>query len=280
MTFSDKEGLQSHVLLVKPRGYYRVGSIVKSLQSVGIVLINAIMVKLSQHQARQLYELHSKEQGCSDDHDGITSDVSFGIAFGIPDSVRNHAVVGRNSSIDHSPIFTCLRCYEDDIVISTSQSSSNDMSSFFFGGLNSFSITNVFRNCLLCIIKPHVLNPYCGIILDRLLKSGIEISGLRVVQFTRYHAERLLDVYRGVIEDFGAICDHLASGPSMILEVRQEDIYAKMRSLAGPTDPELAKIVAPGSIRADLGVSAILNAIYFTEVEEEGPRECRCAFEI
>jgi nucleoside-diphosphate kinase len=122
------------------------------------------------------------------------------------------------------------------------------------------------------------MNPHAGRIIDIVLRSGIEVSGLRIVKFSRIHAERLLDIYRGVLRDFGAICDEISSGPSMILEVRQDDISSKMKALCGPADPDMARIVAPDSIRAVFGISSILNAIHVTELEEEGPRECHYAF--
>lgn len=273
-----KEGLQLDLLVIKPRGYHRIGMIIESLQSLGRVIVHALMVKFDEAQANFWYEISSSEHGCSGYDDGILADVSVAIAFHAPDSPMMHSAASNDFCIEEYLINAHGHCNKDGIMITQTRSSSNRMLRFFFGDPNSFKKTNIFRNCLLLIIKPHVMNPHAGRIIDIVLRSGIEVSGLRIVKFSRINAERLLEVYRGVLRDFGAICDEISSGPSMILEVRQDDISTKMKVLCGPADPDMARIVAPDSIRAVFGISSIFNAIHVTELEEEGPRECHYAF--
>lgn len=60
--------------------------------------------------------------------------------------------------------------------------------------------------------------------------------------------------------------DHLASGPSVVLEVRQENAVEKFREICGPYDPEIARKLEPHSIRALYGVDRIQNGVHCTDL--------------
>ena len=59
-----------------------------------------------------------------------------------------------------------------------------------------------------------------GKIIDILLNEGFEISSLLWFQLDKNTAEDFFDVYKGVLPEYGAIINHLVTGPIIALEVR------------------------------------------------------------
>jgi nucleoside-diphosphate kinase len=51
-----------------------------------------------------------------------------------------------------------------------------------------------------------------------------------------------------------------------------------LRALAGPADPDLARALRPGSLRARFGASRARNALHCTDLEEDGPLEAAFCF--
>ena len=62
-------------------------------------------------------------------------------------------------------------------------------------------------------------------------------------------AEEFYDVYKGVLPEYLPLIEHLTSGPSIVLEVRQQNVVTAFRDLVGPHDPEIAKYLRPNTIR-------------------------------
>ena len=65
----------------------------------------------------------------------------------------------------------------------------------------------------------------------------------------RPSAEEFYDVYKGILPEYVPLIEHLISGPSIVLEVRQENVVNAFRALAGPHDPEIAKHLRATTIR-------------------------------
>ena len=72
--------------------------------------------------------------------------------------------------------------------------------------------------------------------------------------------------------------DHLASGPAVAIEVRQDNVVEKFRKLCGPYDPEIARKLEPQSLRAQFGVDRVTNAIHCTDLAEDGRLEVNFVF--
>lgn len=62
--------------------------------------------------------------------------------------------------------------------------------------------------------------------------------------------EEFYDVYKGVLPEYLPLVEHLSNGPSVALEIRQENVVTAFRDFVGPNDPEIAKHLKPGSLRA------------------------------
>jgi nucleoside-diphosphate kinase len=138
--------------------------------------------------------------------------------------------------------------------------------------------TAIFTHCSLCLIKPQAVATHSGTIISRLMEAGLEISACRTIVASGDQINALMTVYRGVIPDLQKCCEELARGPMIALEVRGDEVVRKLRELAGPVDPQLARLVAPDTIRAVLGIDTSRNAIHCTDVTEDGIRECRIFF--
>jgi len=75
---------------------------------------------------------------------------------------------------------------------------------------------------------------------DAILSSGFEISAMQMVWFDHAAAQEFYEAYK-FLPEHKKMVDHLASGPSVALEVRQDNVIEKLRKLSGPYDPEIAR---------------------------------------
>ena len=72
--------------------------------------------------------------------------------------------------------------------------------------------------------------------------------------------------------------DHLASGPSIVMEIRQDDAVEKFRKFCGPFDPEIARKLEPNSLRSRYGFDRVKNAVHCTDLPEDGQLEIHFVF--
>mmetsp|Transcript_187 Transcript_187/g.208 ORF Transcript_187/g.208 Transcript_187/m.208 type:complete len:109 (+) Transcript_187:841-1167(+) len=93
-------------------------------------------------------------------------------------------------------------------------------------------------------------------------------------------AEEFYDVYKGILPEYLPLIEHLIGGPSIVLEIRQENAVQTFRQLAGPHDPEIAKYLRPNTIRAKYGLDRVRNAVHCTDMAEDGVIECEYFFNI
>jgi nucleoside-diphosphate kinase len=141
--------------------------------------------------------------------------------------------------------------------------------------------TAVLNNCSLCIIKPHIVKDgLLGQVIDEILQAGFEISAAELFYLSRKVIEEFYDVYKGVLPEYLPIIEHFSNGPSVALEIRQENAVASFREFAGPNDPEIAKYLKPESLRAKFGLDKVKNAIHCTDLPEDGTLECEYFFSI
>jgi nucleoside-diphosphate kinase len=62
--------------------------------------------------------------------------------------------------------------------------------------------------------------------------------------------------------------------------VRQENVVESFRTLCGPHDPDLAKIVRKNTIRSVFGTDKVRNAVHCTDLPEDGIIEVEYFFNI
>merc|ERR1712098_114540 len=110
--------------------------------------------------------------------------------------------------------------------------------------------------------------------------GGFEISAMRIWHMDKATSEEFLEVYKGVLPEYHENCGQLCTGPSLVMEVRQEDAVASFRKLVGPMDPEVARHLRPTTIRAKYGVDRVQNALHCTDMPEDGLLEVEYFFNI
>ena len=110
--------------------------------------------------------------------------------------------------------------------------------------------TAVLNNCSLCLIKPHILREgLLGQVISMILDEGFEIAAMELFNLSRPVIEEFYDVYKGVLPEYLPLIEHFTSGPTIALEIRQQNAVASFRDLCGPHDPEIAKHLRPNTIR-------------------------------
>lgn len=72
----------------------------------------------------------------------------------------------------------------------------------------------------------------------------------------------------------------LCAGPCVALEVQQKDPAKTFREFCGPADPEIARHLRPGTLRAVFGKTKIQNAVHCTDLPEDGLLEVQYFFKI
>lgn len=103
---------------------------------------------------------------------------------------------------------------------------------------------------------------------------------MQLFNMDRPTAEEFFEIYKGVLPEFGAIIDQMIVGPSIVLEVRQENVVKAFRDLVGPMDPEIAKNLRPKTLRARFGIDRCRNAVHCTDLPEDGTLESEYWFSI
>jgi nucleoside-diphosphate kinase len=152
---------------------------------------------------------------------------------------------------------------------------------FFFGSEKAMKTTAVLNNCSLCIIKPHIIkNGQAGQALDMILQAGFEISAAEMFYLNRPQVEEFYDVYKGVLPEYLPLVEHMSNGPTILLEVRQEDAVQQFRNLVGPYDPVIAQHLQPETLRAKFGENRVKNGVHCTDLPEDGRLECQYFFDI
>lgn len=70
----------------------------------------------------------------------------------------------------------------------------------------------------------------------------------------------------------------MCSGPTIALEVRQQNVVQSFRDFCGPHDPEIAKHLRPNTLRAKFGHDRVKNVLHCTDLPEDGVLECEYLF--
>ncbi|KAM3836323.1 nucleoside diphosphate kinase homolog 7 isoform 4-T6 [Vipera latastei] len=141
--------------------------------------------------------------------------------------------------------------------------------------------TAKYTHCTCCVIKPHAIKEgLAGKIIKAILDGGFEISALQMFYMDRANAEEFYAVYKGVVAEYSEMVVELYSGPCIALEIRQVDPEKVFRDYCGPSDPEIARYLRPGTIRAHFGKNKIQNAVHCTDLPEDGLLEVQYFFSI
>lgn len=122
----------------------------------------------------------------------------------------------------------------------------------------------------LIILKPDaVQRGFCGEIISRFERKGLQLVGLKMMQIptalaqTHYEPHKGKPFYEGLVR-------FMTSSPVIVLALAGKDAIAISRKLMGATFGSKAE---PGTIRGDFGVSNSFNLIHGSDSPESAQRE-------
>uniref|UniRef100_A0A673TA08 Nucleoside diphosphate kinase homolog 7 n=1 Tax=Suricata suricatta TaxID=37032 RepID=A0A673TA08_SURSU len=156
-------------------------------------------------------------------------------------------------------------------------SAAREMELFFpSSGVCGPANTAKFTNCTCCIIKPHAISEgLLGKILTAIRDAGFEISAMQMFNMDRVNVEEFYEVYKGVVSEYSEMVTEMYSGPCIAMEIQQNNPTKTFREFCGPADPEIARHLRPGTLRAIFGKTKIQNAVHCTDLPEDGLLEVR-----
>lgn len=122
----------------------------------------------------------------------------------------------------------------------------------------------------LILIKPDAVQRcLAGEIISRLEKRGLKIVAMKMLHMDRALAEKHYAVHRDK-PFFNDLVNFITSSPIIAAVLEGEKAMESVRQTMGATDPKKA---APGTIRADLGLSMQLNMIHGSDSPENAVKE-------
>jgi nucleoside-diphosphate kinase len=127
----------------------------------------------------------------------------------------------------------------------------------------------------LVLIKPDAVQRcLAGEIISRLERRGLKIVAMKMLHMDRALAERHYAVHREK-PFFNDLVAFITSSPIIAAVLEGEKAVESVRQTMGATDPKKA---APGTIRADLGLSMQLNMIHGSDSPENAVNEINIFF--
>ncbi len=120
------------------------------------------------------------------------------------------------------------------------------------------------------LIKPDAMRArHVGAIIDRLERADLAVTGCRMFTLDQ---RILAEHYAHIVNKpfYPEVEEFMHSTPIIALAITGEDAVAKVRKLAGATDPAKADA---GTIRADFGTDVMVNAVHASDSLEAAKAE-------
>jgi len=272
---------ESTFLLLKPEGVRQTGLVLTQIQDAGFTLARAKLVQMTRHQAEYVYIKFNLDPEFND----LVSDLSNG---------ENSLAMELVSQNGHGKLLALRQDSSIGDIIHGSQNleEAESLINFFFpkSRLLSSSLqtpSNLYMetpNTTCCIIRPHVYLRAGNIIQD-IEKAGFKIFALETFLLDFGKADEFLEVYKGVLANYGEVVRELSSGPCLALQIagqldNTEDVVKTFRQLCGPRDPQVARSIRPGTLRAVYGETEVRNSVHCTDLSEDGPLEVEYFFKV
>ncbi|KAG0578927.1 hypothetical protein M758_4G057900 [Ceratodon purpureus] len=271
--------------MIKPDAMCAAGKIIECILSNGLLIKHMRMCQLSRKEAEEFYQVHKGKPF----YEALILLVSSGPVIAM-ELVGENALcrwrflLGPTSTeVARIKAPSSIRAqYGSDTTRNACHGSDTHenarIETLFFFKCWNMGMCARFRNCTLCIIKPHIVMSGCGgAVLDRILQQ-FDVTALELAHFSRHAAADFLEVYQGICPDFFSMTHELASGDFIILEICDKtnpcsNPVNKFRDFCGPADSCIARALRPRSIRAEFGINKVKNAVHCTDIPEDGELE-------
>uniref|UniRef100_A0A8C4JU85 Nucleoside diphosphate kinase homolog 7 n=1 Tax=Dromaius novaehollandiae TaxID=8790 RepID=A0A8C4JU85_DRONO len=254
--------------LIKPDAAPKMGELIDIIINGGFTITKAKMMVLSRKEAIDFYVDHQSKPFYNELLQFVTSGPIVAMEILGDDAVSKwKTLLGpANSAVARTDAPDSIRAnfghdglrnaaHGPDSVASAAQ----ELELFFpsSGGRGPVNSAK-FTNCTCCIIKPHAVNEgLTGKIIKAIISEGFQISALQMEMVTE-----------------------LCSGPCIAMEIIQPEPPKVFRDFCGPSDPEIARHLRPGTLRAVFGKNKIQNAVHCTDLPEDGLLEVQYFFKI
>jgi nucleoside-diphosphate kinase len=127
----------------------------------------------------------------------------------------------------------------------------------------------------LVLIKPDAMERgLAGLIIGRIQREGLKLTGMRMLHMNKALAERHYAVHKGKTF-FNELVEYIISTPIVAAVFEGEGAVERIRKLMGATDPAKA---SPGTIRKDYGVDVMRNATHASDSPENAEKEITIFF--
>ena len=282
----------SSCMLILPDAYARIGSVLSFVSDAGLDIVRCRMLRFSAEEARQFLALSDRASSAGGDQirrraEFLESDAIVAVELSGCDIVSSlHLAAGPADPKDAQEVSpSSIRAVfgtstlHNCVHVSSSISSARAELEFLFSP--DRQPTHVNDNCSVLVVKPHaVLEKQAGLVIQHLLDAGVEIAGMTTLSLSRHDASDFLSAYKGVVPEHPMWVSQLSSGKCVALQCRGDDIVRTVRELAGPYDPEIARHLRPGSLRAKFGSTSVTNCVHVTDLPHDGPLESQFLFEV
>jgi nucleoside-diphosphate kinase len=282
----------STLILIKPEAYAQMGQVLDLLYRAqaggsGLSVGRVRAVRFNEAAAEAFSKLSAGASSASPNPSSLTRDNSLAIEVTGDDVIAKvHELVGPADPADAreaapASLRAVFGTSRDKNAVHTSADIDVAAAEIAYLFERSYAYTAACTHCSAVVIRPHAVEAkVAGKVIDAFLAQGLEVSAVRSAAMTREDAADYLEPYRTVVPEFERWVKELSSAPSILLEVRGEGVVERVRDLCGPYDPIIARELRPGTLRALYGVDAARNAIFCTDIDRDGPLECRFLFSV
>ncbi|KAK9861248.1 hypothetical protein WJX84_000319 [Apatococcus fuscideae] len=277
--------------MVKPDALKNFGAILGAVEAAGFTVGRLRMCQLTPAIAQGFYAVHADRPFFGPLTKFMSSGRIVAMELVAPGAIRKwRDLLGpTNSATARQEAPSSLRarfgsdntrnaCHGSDAPETAAQESA-----FFFN--RSIGRCCSGSNTTLALIKPHAVRSRRMGEIVQAVQQNFDVTAAEMFTFDAVNAGEFLEVYRGVLPsaEYAGLIDELTSGAFLALEVSSQDGSSPVEALrhfCGPADPDMAKILRPGSLRALYGQNKVQNAVHCTDLEEDGDLETKYFFDI
>lgn len=283
---------QKTFAMIKPDCIDKTGLIVSEIEAAGLTILNMKMHKMSLSEAQEFYGEHKGKPF----FEGLVQFISSGNVVGMELMGPNAISAWRGLLGPTSPATArtdkpnSLRAkYGTEGVRNCAHGSDSAASAeretyFFFNKLSKQTTLNSYI-CPSCIvIKPHLvkekrLGEAINAISFNCKERGLKAVAIQMFSLNKDEVEEFLEVYKGVLPEYGLMVEELKSGTLVAVLVEgNESVVEAVRKMCGPHDPQVAKALRNGSLRAQFGTDKVKNGFHCTDLESDGLLESQFFF--
>ena len=291
------ERTQRTFAMIKPDGVANLGHILNDITLHGLKVTQARMVRLTRVEAETFYSEHAARPFFPALVEYMTSGPVVALELlgrdavsrwrqmmgptdseaarrDAPDSIRARYGTDKTRNAVHGSDGAEAAAREIPLFFPTDSAAPRPHSS-----------AELCQSCTCAVVRPHIIRDgLLGQLLTALqaADSDLRITGLELLWLTENRARQFLEPYRGAVAEFPALAAELASGPALALALswpcQTDGAVEAFRRVVGPRDPAVAALLRPDSLRARFGRDRVRNALHCTDLEEDGPLECRFFF--